>query len=56
MDMPKALRGILTRMAGKNQKIEISEELTNAYFGNPEAWQITPSNHIPQFETTNKEP
>ncbi|BCJ85731.1 hypothetical protein [Effusibacillus dendaii] len=35
------LKGIWNRIAGgETQETELSEELTNAYFGNKEAWQL----------------
>lgn len=40
MQPPKILKGIRRMMEGKNEDLEVSEELTNAYFGNEKAWQI----------------
>lgn len=48
MRTPKFLKNIRKRMAGQNQELEVSEELTNAYFGNAEAWRI-------ESETGNRE-
>lgn len=55
VQVPKTIRGILKRVNGKHQDVELSEELTNAYFGNREAWQLPPTDTHTQSET-NKEP
>lgn len=41
MLVPRMMRGLLKRTAEKNSDVEMSEELTNAYFGNHDAWRIT---------------
>lgn len=53
MLLPKTIRELLGKMAAKARDVEFSEELTNAYFGNQEAWQVPPINSTPD---TNKEP
>ncbi len=55
MQVPKAIRGIFGKIADKAKDTEFSEELTNAYFGNQEAWQITPDNSRSPHHTK-KEP
>lgn len=52
---PRILRGIWSKMNGKLE-IEVSEELTNAYFGNPKAWRIQSDAEVDSTDKENQEP
>ncbi|GAX91788.1 hypothetical protein [Effusibacillus lacus] len=54
MRVPKVIKGLWTMMAGKQEDLEVSEELTHAYFGNAEAWQIENGNQKNESDATNK--
>ncbi|MFC4766395.1 hypothetical protein [Effusibacillus consociatus] len=49
------LEGIRRMMTGRNQDVEISEELTNAYFGNRDAWQLDDKNPDSEPEAAQRE-
>ncbi|WP_018133363.1 hypothetical protein [Effusibacillus pohliae] len=53
MRASKLLKNIWARMAANRQELEVSEELTNAYFGDQAAWQV--NNTAEQTEVTPSE-